>query len=217
MRQTIMAILAFGLLATSGEAFAQSEEEASEVETSAETETAASQTTEQRPWWEEEDAHHVKGYIGGLLGAGFGVNGQLDTGVKPYVDTTLLFGLRGGLLLGKGNRWVLGFEVAPVSNKLDWRLLATATGFLSVGSLVSIKDSKKWAWFWKVGVGVGGGFDYRFLVAAQLNVLTFNYKMNDRLWVDLGFPSMRFYIETADQARWNAQFIFPLGITFTSK
>ena len=34
MRQTIMAILAFGLLATSGEAFAQSEEEASEVETS---------------------------------------------------------------------------------------------------------------------------------------------------------------------------------------
>ena len=112
---------------------------------------------------------------------------------------------------------ILGFEVAPVSNKLDWRLLATATGFLSVGSLVSIKDSKKWAWFWKVGVGVGGGFDYRFLVAAQLNVLTFNYKMNDRLWVDLGFPSMRFYIETADQARWNAQFIFPLGITFTSK
>ena len=217
MRQMFIAILALGLLAWVGNAKAQETAGATETEATAEAD-ASPQSTEEKPWWEEEEeSDGVRGYIGGLLAAGFGVNGQIDTGVKPYVDTTLLFGLRGGLLLGKGNRWVLGFEVAPVSNKLDWRLLATATGFLSVGSLVSIKDSKKWAWFWKVGVGVGGGFDYRFLVAAQLNVLTFNYKMNDRLWVDLGFPSMRFYIETADQARWNAQFIFPLGITFTSK
>ena len=217
MRQTMMAILALGLLAISGEALAQSNEDAAEAEASATAESADSAQSQGKPWWEEEEEYHVKGYIGGLLGAGFGVNGQIDTGQKAYVDTTILFGLRGGLLMGKRNRWVLGFEVAPVSNRLDWRLLATATGLISVGSLVSIKGSKKWAWLWKVGAGVGGGLDYRFLVAARLDILTFNYKMNDRLWVDIGFPSMRFYIETADQARWNAQFIFPLGITFTSK
>jgi hypothetical protein len=212
-----MAILALGLLAMTGEALAQSNEGAAQADASATTKSSGSADSEVTPWWEEEEETHLRGYIGGILGAGFGVSGQLDTGLKPYVDTTLLFGIRGGLLMGKGNRWVLGFEVAPVSNRLDWRLLATATGFISVGSLVSIKDSKKWAWFWKVGAGVGGGLDYRFLVAARLDVLTFNYKMNDRLWVDIGFPSMRFYIEAADQARWNAQFIFPLGITFTSK
>ena len=48
----------------------------------------------------------------------------------------------------------------------------------------------------------------------QLDVLTFNYKMNDRLWVDFGIPTVRFYIEAASQARFNAQFVFPLGITY---
>jgi hypothetical protein len=140
------------------------------------------------------------------------VNGQIDTGTKAYVDTSVLFALRGGLLLGKGNRWLLGFEVAPVSNRLDWRFRATATGFVSFGSLVSIKDSKEWAWLWKVGVG--GGLDYRFLVGAQLDILTFNYKMNDRLWIDFSIPRVRFHIETANQARYNTQFVFPLAITF---
>ena len=66
----------------------------------------------------------------------------------------------------------------------------------------------------KEGVGVGGGLDYRFLVAFQLDVLTFNYKMRPNLWIDFGIPTIRFHIETANQARYNAQFVFPLGITF---
>lgn len=204
MRQMFIAILALGLLAIGGEAQAQSTEEAATTEAPA----------EEKAWYEEEESSEVRGYIGGLLGAGFGVNGQIDTGTRAYVDTSVLFALRGGLLLGKGNRWMLGFEVAPVSNRLDWRYRATATGFVSFGSLVSIKDSKKWAWLWKVGVGVGGGLDYRFLVGAQLDILTFNYKMNDRLWIDFGIPTVRFHIETANQARYNTQFVFPLGITF---
>ncbi len=204
MRQTFIAILALGLLVSAGEARADSHEEAVTAEAPA----------QEKAWYEEEESSKVRGFIGGLLGAGFGVNGQLDTGTKAYVETSVLFALRGGLLLGKGNRWLLGFEVAPVSNRLDWRLRATPTGFVSFGSLVSIRGSKKWAWLWKVGLGVGGGLDYRFLVGAQLDILTFNYKMNDRLWIDFGVPTFRFHIETANQARYNAQFVFPLGITF---
>jgi hypothetical protein len=212
MRQMFIAILALGLLAWVGTAQAQETEGAAEAE-AVEGETAES--SKQPVWWEEEEeTSEVRGYIGGLLAAGFGVNGQSDTGTKAYVDTSVLFALRGGLLLGKGNRWMLGFEVAPVTNRLDWRLSPTATGFVSFGSLVSIKDSKKWAWLWKVGVGVGGGLDWRFLVGVQLDVLTFNYKMSDRLWIDFGVPTMRFHIETASQARYNAQFVFPFGITF---
>jgi hypothetical protein len=52
------------------------------------------------------------------------------------------------------------------------------------------------------------------LVGAQLDVLTFNYKMSDRLWVDLGVPTVRFHIETNDMALHNLQFVFPLGVTF---
>ena len=213
MRQMFIAILALGLLARVGEAHAQEAEGAVEGESTAETGTTES--SDQTVWWEEEEeTSETRGYIGGLLGVGFGVNGQADTGTNANVDTSLLFALRGGLLLGKGSRWMLGFEVAPVTNILDWDLHAAATGFVSFGSLVSIGNSKKWAWLWKVGVGVGGGFDYRFLVGVQLDVLTFNYKMSDRLWVDFGVPTIRFHIETANQARYNAQFIFPLGITF---
>lgn len=204
MRQMCIAVLALGLLADSGEARAQS------TMVTAEGDGAS----EERTWWEEEEASRVRGYIGAIVGVGVGVNGQLDAGVQAYVDTSALLALRGGLLLGKGNRWLLGFEVAPATNRLDWRLDATATGFVSFGSLVSIKDSKRWAWLWKIGVGVGGGFDYRFLVGVQLDVLTFNYKMSDRLWVDLGVPTIRFHIETSDRARYNAQLVFPLGITF---
>jgi len=204
MRPPRVAILALFLLATSGEARAQSSAETTQGEAPA----------KEGAWWEEEESSKVRGYIGGIVGAGVGVNGQLDTGTKPYVDTSALLAFRGGLLLGKGNRWLLGFEVAPATNRFDWRLLATATGFVSFGSLVPIKDSKRWAWLWKVGIGVGGGFDYRFVVGVQLDVLTFNYKMSERLWVDFGVPTMRFHIETADRARYNAQFVFPLGITF---
>jgi hypothetical protein len=207
MSKRFVAILVFGLLAGVSAANAQEAVGTVESESSAE-------PTEQKVWYEEEESSEVRGYIGGLLGAGFGVNGQIDTGTKAYVDTSVMFALRGGLLLGKGNRWMLGFEVAPVSNRLDWRFRATATGFVSFGSLVSIKDSKKWAWLWKVGVGVGGGLDYRFLVGAQVDILTFNYKMNDRLWIDFGIPTVRFHIETANQARYNTQIVFPLGITF---
>lgn len=67
---------------------------------------------------------------------------------------------------------------------------------------------------WKVGVGVGGGLDWRLFVGVQLDVLTFNYKMNDKLWIDFGVPTVRFRIETANQARHSTQFVFPLGITF---
>ena len=163
---------------------------------------------------EKEPYTESRGFIGALLGAGFGVNGQLDTGLKPFVETSLLFGLRGGLLLGKEHRGVITFEVAPVTNKLDWNLDPTVTGLVSGGKLVQIKQSEDWAWHWKVGVGVGGGLDYRFLVAAQVDVLSFNYKMNEKIWVDFGIPTIRFYIETASQARYNLQFVFPLGITF---
>lgn len=162
----------------------------------------------------QEPRSRVRGYLGGLLGAGVGVNGQIDSGQNAFVDTSVLFAFRGGLLLGEANRWMLGLEVAPATNRLDWRRSGTATGFVSVGSLVPIGNSKEWAWLWKVGVGVGGGRDYRLLVAAQLDVLTFNYVMSDRVWIDLGVPTVRFHIETADRALWNTQIVFPLGITF---
>ena len=82
---------------------------------------------------ETEPYTESRGFIGSLLGVGFGVNGQLDTGLKPFVQTSLLFGLRGGLLMGKEHRGVLTFEVAPVTNKLDWNLRPTATGLVSGG------------------------------------------------------------------------------------
>lgn len=208
MKQMFIAVLALAMLAVSGVAEAQGIQG---EPIPAESSQAAS---EPKPWYEQKEETRTRGYLGGLLGVGFGVNGQLDTGTKAYVDTSLLFALRGGLLLGEGNRWMFGFEVAPVSNRLDWRLRATATGIVSFGSLVQIREREKWAWLWKVGVGVGGGLDYRFLVAFQLDVLTFNYKMRPNLWIDFGIPTIRFHIETANQARYNAQFVFPLGITF---
>lgn len=161
-----------------------------------------------------EPEYRVRGFIGGVVGAGFALNGQIDSDRRPDVDTSVLFALRGGLLLGEKHRNVITFEVAPVSNKIDWSLRATPTFLLSYGRLHSIHGREDWAWFWKVGAGVGGGLDYRFLVAAQLDLLTFNYKMSERLWVDFGVPSIRFYIETASQARYALQFVFPLGITF---
>lgn len=155
-----------------------------------------------------------RGFVGGLLGAGFGVNGETDSRRTAYYETSLLFAVRGGLLLGDGHRHVLTFEVAPTTNRIDWRLRGTATFFASYGTLVPLRDRKDWSWLWRVGVGVGGGYDYRFLVCAQLDVLTFNYKMNEKLWVDFGIPTIRFYMETATQARYGVQFVFPLGITF---
>lgn len=210
MRQMFIAMLALGLLAGASDAQAQETEGAASTEATAET-----AETKQTVWWEEEEERkETRGFLGGLLGAGFGVNGQIDSGQKAYVDASVLFALRGGLLMGKGSRWMLGFEVAPVSNRLDWRFRATPTGFVSFGSLVPIKGSKKWDWLWSVGVGVGGGLDYRFLVGVKVDVLTFNYKMRDNLWIDFGIPTIRFHIETADRARWNTQFVFPLGITW---
>jgi hypothetical protein len=224
MRQTFIAMFALGLLMASADADAQGAEAVGSVEEPAEEGTASEAPAEESatadtepgvtPWWEEEESGEVRGYIGAVLAAGIGVNGQIDTPGRAYVDTSVLFALRGGLLMGKDSRWMLGFEVAPLSNRLDWRLRATATGFISVGSLVPLKRHRNMAWLWKVGVGVGGGLDYRFLVAAQLDVLTFNYKMSDRLWIDFGIPAVRFHIETANQARWNTQIVFPLGITF---
>ena len=208
MKQMFIAVLALAMVSVSGVAQAQSAEgEASPAESS---KVAA----EPKPWYEQKEESRTRGYIGGLLGVGFGVNGQIDSGAKAYVDTSLLFALRGGLLLGEGNRWMLGFEVAPVSNRLDWRARATATGFVSFGSMVDIREREKWSWLWKIGLGVGGGLDYRFLVGVQVDVLTFNYKMRPNLWIDFGIPTIRFHIDTANQARYNTQFVFPLGITF---
>lgn len=207
MREGFVAVLVLAMLAWTGAAHAH--------ETGSPTgREPALLVAEERAWWGEEESSRIRGYIGGLLAAGVGANAQLDSSTEAYVDTSLLFALRGGLLLGQGNRWLLGLEVAPLTNRLDWRFGPTATGFVSFGSLVSIKDSERWAWLWKIGLGAGGGFDYRFLVAVQLDLLTFNYKMSDRLWVDLGIPTIRFHIETADRARYNVQFVFPLGITF---
>lgn len=189
MKKMFVAIVALGLLASSGVAQAQYDEE--EV-----------------PYTES------RGFIGALLGAGFGVNQKLDTGTKAYVDTSALFALRGGVLLGKLHRGTITLEFAPVSNKLDWTLHPVLSGFVSGGQLVQIKNDRAWAWHWKVGIGLAGGWDYRMMIGARLDVLSFNYKWSDRLWVDFGLPSIRFYIEMADQARYNAAFVFPLGITF---
>lgn len=205
MKHRFIAALALGLLILILNPTAHAQDAAGQ---------ASSGASDEKPWWEQEEESRVRGYIGGLLAAGVGVNGRIDSAQKAYLDTSVMFALRGGLLLGKGNRWMLGFEVAPASNRLDWRLRATATGFVSVGSLVSIRNSAEWAWLWKVGVGLGGGLDYRFLVGVQVDVLTFNYKMSDRLWVDFGIPTVRFHIETANMARYNTQFVFPFGITF---
>jgi hypothetical protein len=222
MKEMRFAFLALGLLVSAGVAHAQDfvVEESPEAAQPGDTEPTPTEPVydEEVPrpkyWWEYEEETEVRGYIGGLLGAGIGLNGQINSGQDPYVDTSVLFALRGGLAVGRDNQWLLGFEVAPVTNKLDWRLQATATGFVTFGSLVPIRGSKEWAWLWKVGFGLGGGLDYRFLIGVQLDVLTFNYKMNDRLWVDIGLPTIRFHIETAESARYNAQFVFPLGITF---
>jgi hypothetical protein len=207
MREGLVAVLVSALLTWAGAAHANDTGSIAHAE-------GRPAAAGQSPWWDEDEPSKVRGYLGGLLAAGVGANGQLDSVTEAYVDTSLLFALRGGLLLGKGNRWLLGLELAPLTNRLDWRLGPTATGFVSFGSLVSIKESEQWAWLWKIGFGAGGGFDYRFLVAVQIDVLTFNYKMSDRLWVDLGIPTIRFHIETADRARYNVQFVFPLGITF---
>lgn len=188
MKTILAALLALGLLSGAAEARAQLDE-------------GDAQT---RPL----------GFVGGLFGAGFGVNGEIDSARKAYYETSLLFAVRGGLLLGKGHRHVLGFEVAPTTNRIDWRLRGTATFFASYGTLVPVRDRKDWSWLWRIGLGVGGGYDYRFLLGAQLDVLTFNYKMSKKLWVDFGVPTIRFYIETASQARYGVQFVFPLGITF---
>lgn len=188
MKTALAVLLALGLLSCAGEAWAQLDEGAAQS----------------RPL----------GFVGGLFGAGFGVNGEMDSGRKPYYETSLLFAVRGGLLLGEGHRHVLSFEVAPTTNRIDWRLRGTATFFASYGTLVPVRDHRDWSWLWRVGLGVGGGYDYRFLLAAQLDVLTFTYKMSNKLWVDFGVPTIRFYIETASQAHYGVQFVFPLGITF---
>ncbi len=207
MKDIFVAILALGLLSWASAAGAQlAEAEAKGQEPEG--------TWSQAAPPEEEEGTKVRGFIGGLLGVGFGVNGQIDSGRKAHVDTSLLFALRGGLLVGKEHRDMITFEVAPVTNKLDWRLSPTATFFASYGRLVPLRDRKDWSWLWRVGLGVGGGLDYRFLVGAQLDVLTFNYKMNEKIWIDFGIPTVRFHIETANQARYNVQFVFPFGITF---
>ncbi len=154
------------------------------------------------------------GFVGGLLGAGFGVNGESDSGRRAYYETSLLFAVRGGLLLGDDHRHLLGFEAAPTTNRIDWRLRGTATFFASYGTLVPIRHRKDWSWLWRVGIGVGGGYAYRFLIGVQLDALTFNYKMSKKLWVDFGIPTVRFYSETSGQGRYGVQFVFPLGITF---
>lgn len=188
MKTGIALLLALGLLVSAGEVQAQLDQPAAPTK--------------------------PLGFVGGLFGAGFGVNGETNSGRPAYYETSLLFAVRGGLLLGEDHRQVLSFEVAPTTNRIDWRLRGTATFFVSYGTLVPIRDRKDWSWLWRVGVGVGGGYDYGFLLGAQLDVLTFNYKMRKNLWVDFGIPTIRFYVETSSQARYGVQFVFPLGITF---
>ncbi len=158
MKQMSTALWA-AVLSISGNG-ASAQEYAAEVSNPPSSVAHATEAPPERAWYEAEEPKEVRGYLGGLLAAGIGVNGRIDSGQKVYVDTSLLFALRGGLLLGRGSRWMLGFEVAPVSNRLDWRRRATATGFVSFGSLVPIRNSTRWAWLWKIGLGVGGGFDY---------------------------------------------------------
>jgi len=150
-----------------------------------------------------------------MLGVGIGINGQLDTATEWYADTTLIFALRGGVLLGEAHRGTITLEVAPATNRLDWTQQATATGFVSGGKLVQIRDHRDWAWHVQVGLGVGGGYSCRFLTAARLDILTFNYRLYDKIWVDFGLPTVRFYMEVASDAKYNVQFVFPLGITWS--
>ena len=189
MRKMFVAIVALGLLVSTARAQAQ--------------------------YYEEDNTYtESRGFLGGLLGVGIGVNGQIDSGRRAWVDTSATFALRGGILMGEEHRGTLTFEVAPVTTKLDWTLQPTATGIVSGGKLVQIRKDKAWAWHWEVGVGFGGGLDYRFMVGAKLDILSFNYKWNEKVWVDFGIPTLRFYIELANQARYNTQIIFPLGITW---
>ena len=188
MKTVLAPLLALGLLCCAGEVLAQVDEDAA--------------------------SSGPRGFVGGMFGAGFGVNGETDSGRRAYYETSLLFAARGGLLLGESYRHVLGFEVAPTTNRIDWRLRGTATFLVSYGMRVPIRDRKDWSWLWRVGLGLGGGYDYRILLGAQLDVLTFNYKMSKRLWIDFGIPTIRFYSETSSPALYGVQFVFPLGITF---
>ena len=162
---------------------------------------------------ESADQRKPRGFVGGLLGAGFAAS-EFETNRDAHVDASLLFALRGGLLVGGEHRGVVTFELAPVTNKIDWSFGPTTTFLASFGMLRAIGRTGGWAWLWKVGVGVGGGLDYRFLVGGQLDLLTFNYKMTEKTWIDFGVPTIRFYNETANAARHAFQFIFPLGVTF---
>lgn len=208
MKTMLVSALALGALLWVSEVHAQSEEAAPESEVAAEPAPSP-------PPAEKKSKPKPRGFIGGMLGAGFAVSGEINSGVKADVDASLLFALRGGLLVGDDHRGVITFEVAPVTNKLFWPLQPTASGFVSFGRLKQIRKSEEWSWLWKVGVGMGGGLDYRFLVGAQLDILTFNYEMRENLWIDFGIPTVRFYIETASNPRYVTQFVFPLGITFT--
>lgn len=176
---------------------------------------AGAQSAEAPTANQEPESTHSKprGFIGGLLGAGFAAS-EFEINRKAHVDASLLFALRGGLQVGAGHRGVITFELAPVTNKIDWSFGPTTTFLASFGMLRAIGSTGSWSWLWKIGVGVGGGLDYRFLVGGQLDLLTFNYKMSDKIWIDFGVPTIRFYNETADPGRHAFQFVFPLGVTF---
>lgn len=162
---------------------------------------------------EEASPPNHRGFVGGLLGGGFAAS-ELEPNRKAHVDASLLFAIRGGLFVGADRLGVITFELAPMMNKIDWSFRPTATFLTSFGKLRKIGRTGDWAWLWKVGVGIGGGLDCRFLVGGQLDVLTFNYKMNETVWIDFGVPSIRFYNETANTTRHAFQFVFPLGVTF---
>ena len=189
MKQLLVPVLAVGLLLSAGEAHAQYEEYA------------------------EEERDGPIGFIGALLGAGFALNGQFSSGLSTHFDTSLVFGLRGGLLVGDDHRGLVGFELAPATNKIDWRLRPTTSFITTFGTLITLRKPDRF-WVWRVGVGVGGGLDYKFLLAFQADLLSFHFRMNKRITVDIGVPSVRFYTETVSQARWAVQFVFPLGFTW---
>ena len=156
-----------------------------------------------------------RGFVGGLLGAGIAPS-EFELNRKAHIDASLLFALRGGLLLGAEHLVVVTFELAPMTNKIDWSLRPTTTFLTSAGKLRKIGDTGDWAWLWKVGAGVGGGLDYGFLVGGQLDLLTFNYKISEKVWIDFGAPSIRFYTEISNTARHAFQFVLPLGVTFAT-
>ncbi len=165
---------------------------------------------------EEEERRGVRGFLGGLLGLGFSLtNKQEPNEDGVQYDTSLLFAATGGLRFGHESLNELRFEVSPLANRITWELRAAASGFVTYARFVPFRKRDRWYWVWRLGPGVGGGGgDIDFFLGAQLDLLTFAYDMSDRVQIELGLPTFRFYIETQSDPIYAFQFVFPLTVHY---